>query len=454
MLAYSPLHHLLLADAGAVLVMTSGNVSDEPIAHDDDDARERLGPIADRFLTHDRPIRTRTDDSVVRARRGSGPLLMRRSRGYVPASLDLPLPTRPLVACGAELKATFCLAKQRRAWVGHHIGDLQNLETLTSFRDGIAHFEELFAVTPEVVAHDLHPDYLSTRYALERDGVELVGVQHHHAHLAACLAEHGETGPAVGAIFDGTGLGTDGTIWGGELLVGGLGDFERAGHLRAVRLPGGDRAVREPWRMACAWLGEALGEEPPMPARLVEAIDPRRWATVASMARSGLAAPVTTSMGRLFDAVAALVGLRHAVSYEGQAAAELEGAAARAALDAAYPYALAVDDGPPVVLDARATILAIARDVADGASPGSVAMRFHAAVADATARACAVVAERHGLGTVVLSGGVFQNRLLLDGAVGALERRGLRVLVPERLPPNDGAISYGQAAVAAARAGA
>jgi hydrogenase maturation protein HypF len=454
MLPYSPLHHLLLADAGAVLVMTSGNVSDEPIAHDDEDARERLGPIADRFLTHDRPIHMRTDDSVVRARRRGAALLMRRSRGYVPASLDLPLPSAPLVACGAELKATFCLAKQRRAWVGHHVGDLQNLETLTSFRDGVAHFEQLFAVTPEVVAHDLHPDYLSTRYALERDGVELVGVQHHHAHLAACLAEHGETGPAVGAIFDGTGLGTDGTIWGGELLVGDLVAFERAGHLREVRLPGGDQAVREPWRMACAWLGEALGAEPRLPASLAGAVEPWRWEAVTRMARAGFAAPVTTSMGRLFDAVAALAGVCHIVSYEGQAAAELEGAVASAPLDAAFPYPLPIDDGPPVVLDARPTILAVAHDVAAGASRASIAMRFHAAVADATARACAVVAERHGLTTVVLSGGVFQNRLLVDASAGALERNGLRVLVPERLPPNDGAISYGQAAVAAARIGA
>ena len=454
MLPYSPLHHLLLADAGDVLVMTSGNVSDEPIAHDDEDARDRLGPIADRFLTHDRPIHMRTDDSVVRARRRGAALLMRRSRGYVPASLDLPLPAAPLVACGAELKATFCLVKQRRAWVGHHVGDLQNLETLTSFRDGVAHFEQLFAVTPEVVAHDLHPDYLSTRYALERDGVELVGVQHHHAHLAACLAEHGETGPAVGAIFDGTGLGTDGTIWGGELLVGDLVAFERAGHLRAVRLPGGDQAVREPWRMACAWLGEALGAEPRLPASLAGAVEPWRWEAVTRMARAGFAAPVTTSMGRLFDAVAALAGVCHIVSYEGQAAAELEGAAASAPLDAAFPYPLPIDNGPPVVLDARPTILAVAHDVAAGASAASIAIRFHAAVADATARACAVVAERHGLATVVLSGGVFQNRLLVDASAGALERNGLRVLVPERLPPNDGAISYGQAAVAAARIGA
>jgi hydrogenase maturation protein HypF len=446
MLPYSPLHHLLLADVGAVLVMTSGNVSDEPIAYTDGDARQRLAGIADAFLAHDRPIHTRVDDSVVRSRRSGAPLLLRRSRGYVPAGTTLPLRAPPLVACGAELKATFCVAKGTRAWVGHHIGDLQNLETLTAFRDGIAHFETLFAVAPEVVVHDLHPDYLSTAYALEREGVERVAVQHHHAHLAACLAEHGETGPAIGAIFDGTGLGSDGTIWGGELLVGDLAGFQRAGHLYPVRLPGGDQAVRQPWRMACAWLAEATGEEPP-PLRGVE---PRAWHAVAQLARTGLAAPTTTSIGRLFDAVAALCGVRTEVTYEGQAAAELEGAAARAGAQPAYP--LAVDPGPPLILDARPAILAVADDVRAGMAVEMVAARFHAAVAAAAARACAILAERHGHTTVVLSGGVFQNRLLLDAASAALQRAGLRVLVPERLPPNDGAISYGQAAVAAARA--
>ncbi|MDX6719001.1 MAG: hydrogenase maturation protein HypF, partial [Solirubrobacteraceae bacterium] len=233
MLPYTPLHQLLASDAGAPLVLTSGNVSDEPIAFDDDDALARLSAIADRFLVHDRPIATRTDDSVARVVRGR-PLLLRRSRGFVPASLDLPVASpRPLLGCGAEQKAAFCLAAGGRAWVSHHIGDIKNYETLRSLQDGVAHFERLFEVTPEVVVHDLHPDYLSTRYALERDDVEVLGVQHHHAHHAATLAEHGERGPAVGAIFDGTGYGTDGTVWGGELLVGGLDRYERAGHLRA-----------------------------------------------------------------------------------------------------------------------------------------------------------------------------------------------------------------------------
>jgi hydrogenase maturation protein HypF len=435
MLPYSPLHHLLVADFGGPLVMTSGNVSDEPIAYEDEDALTRLRGIADLLLAHDRPIHMRTDDSVVRST-ARGPLVFRRSRGYVPGSLPLPVAARrPLLACGAELKSTFCVAKGERAWVGHHIGDLQNWETLRSFRSGIEHFERVFAVSPEVVAHDLHPDYLSTRNAQEMDGVELVGVQHHHAHLAACLAEHGEEGPAVGAIFDGSGHGADRTVWGGELLVGGLEGYERVAHLFPVRLPGGDRAVREPWRMACAWGA-------PQPA----GVDPDRWAEVSELVRTGLASPLTTSMGRLFDAVSALCGVRTVAIYEGQAAVELEGVADPAERGA-YPM-----PAGGRVLDARETIAAARDDLDRGTLASLVSARFHNAVAAATAAACARIAEAGGLDRVVLSGGVFQNRLLLERTAERLEPCGLRVLVPRLLPPNDGGISYGQAAIAAARA--
>ena len=338
------------------------------------------------------------------------------------------------------------MARGRRAWVSHHIGDLENAETLASFTTGIEHFERLFAVTPAVVARDLHPQYLSTAYADEREGVDVVAVQHHHAHLAAVLAEHGRTDPAVGAIFDGTGYGSDGTVWGGELLVGDLAACERGGHLWPVALPGGDRAAREPWRMACAWLVAAMGTDaPPLPASLAGAVDPTAWRTVARMAATGTSAPVTTSMGRLFDAVAALAGLRAVASYEGQAAGELE-----AAFDAAAPGAYPLDAAGDGILDARPTVRAIADDVRDGAAPGAVSARFHRALADATARACAALAADRGLDVVVLSGGVFQNRVLLELVTAALIGRGLTVLRPERLPPNDGAIAFGQAAVAAA----
>jgi hydrogenase maturation protein HypF len=450
MLPYSPLHHLLLADVGTTLVMTSGNVSDEPIAYQDDDAARRLRGIADRFLAHDRPIHIRTDDSVVRST-AAGPVLLRRSRGYVPSSLALPLECRtPLLACGAELKNTFCVAKGRRAWVGHHVGDLQNWETLRSFREGVEHFERLFAVRPELVVHDLHPDYLSTRYALERNGMELLGVQHHHAHLAACLAEHGERGPAVGAIFDGTGYGSDGTIWGGELLLGDLGGYERLGALHPVAMPGGDRAVREPWRMACAWLAAALDcEEPPLPSALASRVAPARWHRVAELARRGLASPVTSSAGRLFDAVAAICGVRARVSFEGQAAAELE---AVARPDEPGRYELPLIDARPdqLELDARETVRGVWADALAGTPVPVIAGRFHNGLADGTAAACARLAERAGVETVVVSGGVFQNRLLLERTVARLSAGGLRVLFPERLSPNDGGISYGQAAIGAA----
>jgi hydrogenase maturation protein HypF len=442
MLPYSPLHHLLLADVGEPLVMTSGNVSDEPIAYEDEDALERLAGIADAFLLHDRPIETRTDDSVLRLARGR-PLPLRRSRGAVPSLLALPVPAaRHVLACGAELKSTFCLARGRRAWVSHHIGDLKNAETLASFQTGVAHFERLFAVAPVIVAHDLHPDYLSTTYALAREGVERVAVQHHHAHLAACLAEHGETGPAVGAIFDGAGLGSDGTVWGGEILVGDLRGFERAGYLWPVALPGGDQAAREPWRMACAWRAAAGGD-----ARPLKGVDETRWSAVARLAESGVASPPTTSVGRLFDAVAALTGLRLEVTYEGQAAMELE-AACDGAERGAYPLRSVAG-----VLDARETILAVDRDVSRGVPVGTIATRFHHALADATAADCAQLAADRGLELVVLSGGAFQNRRLLERTAAGIEQAGLRVLVPERLPPNDGGIAFGQAAVAAARVG-
>ncbi len=356
-----------------------------------------------------------------------------------------------MLGCGAELKSTFCLARGERAWVGHHIGDLRNWETLSSFREGVEHFQRLFGTEPELVAHDLHPDYLSTAYAQEREGVALVAVQHHHAHLAACLAEHGEPGPAVGAIFDGSGYGPDATVWGGEFLVGGLAAYERAGFLLPVRLPGGDAAAQEPWRMACAWLVAALdSERPELPDRLAGEVDQRSWDGVCELVATGLNSPPTTSAGRLFDAVAALCGLGARISYEGQAATELEGASA---LDEGDRYPIAViDPGSegPLLVDPRETLLALLGDLDADAPLATMGARFHAALAHATAEACALVAARHGAEVAVLSGGVFQNRLLLERTAAQLDAAGLRVLIPRLLPPNDGGISYGQVAVAAA----
>ncbi len=458
MLPYSPLHHLLLADLVdcAALVMTSANVSDEPIAFRDDDALARLRPIADLLLVHDRPIQTRTDDSLVRvvqAPGGARTTLLRRSRGYVPASLALAdVAETPILACGAELKNTFCLAKGRRAWVSHHIGDLENYETLRSFGEGIEHFKRLFDAEPAVVAHDLHPEYLSTKYAMDCDVEQLVGVQHHHAHLAACLAEHAEPGCAVGAIYDGAGYGLDGTVWGGELLLGGLQGFARVGALLAVRLPGGAAAIREPWRMACAWLAAASDDprrDPPIPRTLQGRVPERAWRQVCQLLASGVQSPLTTSMGRLFDAVGALCGLRERVNYEGQAAIELEAACDPTERDT-YPIALR-QQGDLITIDPRETITAIVGDLTAGVPVGAVASRFHGAIAAVTVEALSRAARENATELVVLSGGVFQNRRLLEAALAGLHAEGVRAIVPQRLPLGDGAISFGQAAVAARR---
>jgi hydrogenase maturation protein HypF len=453
MLPYTPLHHLLLAAVGRPIVLTSGNVSDEPIAHLDDDALERLGGIADWFLVHDRPIHVRADDSVVRAFRGRE-LPLRRSRGFAPQPLGLPWPfPRHVLACGAELKHTFCLAKGDRAFVSQHVGDLENYETYRSFTEGVEHFGRLFAVSPEVVAHDLHPEYLSTKYALELDGVELEGVQHHHAHVAACLADNREPGPVIGVAFDGLGYGPDGTIWGGELLVADLEGFRRAGHLEVVPMPGGTAAIREPWRMAAAWLDAAFSGRVPEHLEVVGR-NLGRWEPVVALARSGTASPPTSSVGRLFDAVAAILGVRDAVNYEGQAAVELE-QLADPAEPAAYPARVAgpgaAADGGPLRLAGSDLVRAVVEDLEAGVPAPLIAARFHNGLAAATVAACHAVREATGLEAVALSGGVFQNLLLLERVVASLEGRGFRVLVHSRVPPNDGGISLGQAAVAGAR---
>jgi hydrogenase maturation protein HypF len=449
LLPYTPLHHLLLAEVGRPIVLTSGNVSDEPIAYRDSEAAGRLGGIADWFLVHDRPIHVRADDSVVRAFRGRE-LPLRRSRGFAPQPLALPWPSpRHVLACGAELKHTFCLAKDGHAFVSHHIGDLENYETFRSFAEGVGHFRRLFAVDPRVVAHDLHPEYLSTKYALELDGVELEGVQHHHAHVAACLADNGEPGPVIGVAFDGLGYGADGTIWGGELLVADLEGFRRAGHLEPVPMPGGPAAIREPWRMAAAWLDAAFAGQ--VPERLeVTARNRDRWERVVALGRSGTASPSTSSAGRLFDAVSAILGVRDAVNYEGQAAVELE-QLADPAERSAYPARVEPAGGGPLRLRGTDLVRAVVEDLDAGVSAPLVAARFHNGLAGSTVAACQALREDTGLGTVALSGGVFQNLLLLERVVAGLEGHGFRVLVHSRVPPNDAGISLGQAAVAAAR---
>jgi hydrogenase maturation protein HypF len=449
MLPYTPLHHLLLAEVGGPIVLTSGNRSDEPIAYEDGEAMQRLAGITDWFLVHDRPIHVRADDSVVRVFRGRE-LPLRRSRGFAPQPLPLPWPfPGHVLACGAELKHTFCLAKGGHAFVSQHVGDLENYETFRSFTEGVEHFGRLFAVEPEVVAHDLHPEYLSTKYAAELDGVELEGVQHHHAHVAACLADNGEPGPVIGVAFDGLGYGTDGTIWGGELLVADLEGFRRAGHLETVPMPGGTAAIREPWRMAAAWLDAALGGL--VPERLaVVGRNLDRWERVVALARSGTASPTTSSAGRLFDAVAAILGVRDAVNYEGQAAVELEQLADPGEASA-YPAGLVEAGAGQLRLQGADLVRAVVEELEAGVAAPVIAARFHNGLARATVAACGTLRKATGLEAVALSGGVFQNLLLLERMVTGLEQRGFRVLVHSRVPPNDGGISLGQAAVAGAR---
>jgi hydrogenase maturation protein HypF len=448
MLPYTPLHYLLVRAAARAIVLTSGNVSDEPIAYHDADALERLGGIADAFLTHDRAIHIRTDDSVARTFRGR-PMLIRRSRGYVPEPVTVARPfPRPVLACGAELKNTFCLAKEDRAFVSHHIGDLENAETLRSFTEGIEHFRRLFDIDPQVVAHDLHPEYLSTKYALELAEVDLEPVQHHHAHVASCLADNGADGPVIGVAFDGTGYGADGTIWGGEFLVADLASYERGGHLAPVPMPGGAAAIRQPWRMAAAYLETAS------PGAAPDRLDVMRrnqvhWPAVVAMAQRGVNSPLTSSAGRLFDAAASILGVRDTINYEGQAAIELE-QLADPGETGAYPARIEPGEGPFQACGAD-LLQAILDDLTDGVPAPVIAARFHHGIAALIEAGCLLLRERTGLGTVALSGGVFQNTLLLHGTVARLETRGFAVLVHSRVPCNDGGISLGQAVIAGAR---
>jgi hydrogenase maturation protein HypF len=448
MLPYTPLHHLLMRAVGGIpLVMTSGNRSDEPIAYEDADALERLLGIADLFLNHDRPIHVRCEDSVTRVIDGLE-LPLRRSRGYAPQSVPLPV-ARPLpvLAVGGQFKGTFALGRDRQAFLSHHVGDLDDYSAYRAFVRDIGLYEQLFAVRPALLVHDFHPEYASTRYArerAEREGIGLLAVQHHHAHLAACLADNGLDGPALGVTFDGTGYGTDGAVWGGEFLVGDCRQFRRVAHLRYVGLPGGEQAIRQPWRLAVAHLADAGAECPSLAARLNRA----EVRLVRQMLEKRVNAPWTSSAGRLFDAVASLAGVRDRVSYEGQAAVELEWLATGVEADGTYPFGLA--PGEPLVVDTRPLIRAVADDVNRGADAARVARRFHTTLVELIATACARIRAATGLAAVALSGGVFLNALLTREVTARLTGAGFRVYRHRQVPPNDGGLSLGQLAVALA----
>ena len=451
MLPYTPLHYLLFSDSPEgppqfpALVMTSGNLSEEPIVTSNQEAWQRLQSVADWYLFHNRDIYMRADDSVVRTFHGRE-CVLRRSRGYVPRPVDLGIPLQELLACGAELKNTFCLTKDRYAILSQHIGDLENYETLVFFQETLSNLKKLFRVEPEAVAYDLHPNYMSSRFALALPIERKIGVQHHHAHIASCMAENHLRGKVIGVALDGMGYGTDGKIWGGEFLIADFTGFERRAHLRYVPMPGGDAAVRQPWRMALSYLRDTFGANPlPESLRFLERVPEKQVSLVDAMIARRIQTIDTSSCGRLFDAVAALIGLGEQVSFEGQAAIALESAALP---NVEQHYGYVVEDGEPMHLDMRPTIEAVARDVTLGKEVGHISACFHNTVATAIVELCQRLRQRESLTRVCLSGGVFQNMYLLERTLKGLYGCGFEVFLHALVPPNDGGISLGQAVIA------
>ncbi|MFE7093114.1 carbamoyltransferase HypF [Streptomyces erythrochromogenes] len=465
MLPYTPVHHLLLGLPGdppgpRLLVMTSGNLSGEPIVTDDDEALERLAGLADAWLTHDRPIHVPCDDSVVRVCDGET-LTVRRARGYAPLPMTLPVPVPATLAAGGDLKNTFCLGEGHRAWLSAHIGDMDDLATQYALERAEQQLESITGVRPALLAADRHPGYRSARWARRTAGSRpLVRVQHHHAHIASALAEHGLDGehPVIGVAFDGTGYGDDGAVWGGEVLLADYRGYTRFAHLGYVPLPGGDAAVHRPYRMALAHLQAAgLARTPDLPC--VAACPPEELRVLERQLERGLNCVPTSSMGRLFDAVSSLAGVCHHAGYEAQAAIELEAAALGAgAAGPDYTFGLSLPEPPgapvagPVVADPAPLLTAVAADVRAGTDPGLIAAGFHTAVTALVAELCVLARERHGPDTVALTGGVFANTLLSSACARALRARGFTVLRHGRVPPNDGGLSLGQLMVAAAAA--
>jgi hydrogenase maturation protein HypF len=448
MLAYTPVHHLLLESVGRPLAMTSGNLSDEPIAISNDEALERLSGVADGFLLHDREIVARYDDSVTRVVDGA-PVFLRRARGYAPMPVELPMASpSPLLAVGPHLKNTFTLVTGHRAYVSQHIGDLENLETGAAFHEALGRYTELFHIEPSFVVHDLHPGYLSTRFAAESGLLVAAAVQHHHAHIAAVMAEHGWTDPVIGVAYDGTGYGSDGLTWGSEVLIADLAGFRRLAHLRYAPLPGGDAAARAPWRAALGYLWE-VPEAADALERALEGVPTAHVRLVRQQLERGLNAPLASSMGRLFDAAAAVLRIQHVSAYEGQAAMRLE-AAAGAEDGTVLPFSLTRRTDGMHELDGAVILAGLDARMSAGEPVARLAASFHDTVVHATAELVRHVEKETGVRTVALGGGCFQNARLLSGLRARLERDGFTVLVPQRFSPNDGSISLGQAAVGAA----
>ena len=438
MLPATPLHALLAEAAGVTLVCTSGNRSEEPIVTDDRCARAELSSIADALLSHDRVIERRADDSVGQVVNGVFQLL-RRARGYAPGVVRLDRDGPPVLAVGAELKSAVCLALGADAHMSVHLGDLEHPAALVAFETAVADQLELTRATPELLVHDLHPEFLSTKFAASADLAPLLGVQHHHAHLASCLADTGFRGPAIGVMFDGMGWGTDGTLWGGEILVGDASGYDRFAHLRPAPMPGGLAAIRQPWRMALAHLRGTFGERLPAIGPLA---DEAQAEHVLGQCQSGRSIQ-TTSVGRLFDSMAALCGIARTATYEGQAAIRFE----QAAGPDLRRYRVEMSESTPVVIEFSPVVEAVVSDLLAGKQPSLIASAFHRWVADVTLATSKRARETTGLTAVALSGGVFQNRRLVELLVPDLEDSGFEVLRHRQVPPNDGGIALGQVAV-------
>jgi hydrogenase maturation protein HypF len=450
MLPYTPLHYLLLKHGFTALVMTSGNLSEEPIAIDNDDAFKRLAGIADYFLVHDRDIYLRSDDSIVRHIAGAERFI-RRSRGYVPIPLFLKNEMPPILACGAELKNTICVTKQDKAFLSQHIGDLENLATYEFFKLTVGHLKRILDINPEIIACDMHPDYMSTQFADEQATIATIRVQHHHAHIVSCMAEHKLEGAVIGLAFDGTGYGGDGSLWGGEILIAETHGFKRAGHLADVAMPGSTAAIKEPWRMAVSYLQDAYGADfYSLDLPILRDVKNESLVVISEMITKGINSPLTSSLGRLFDGVAAICGIRSRVNFEGQAAMELEMLASES-VESCYDYEW--ETGSIFRIPPAPIIRGVVADIQNRVPPAEIGAKFHNTLVCLFSELCAVVRKESGLNRVVLSGGCFQNATLLSGMIRALQDHRFEVFTHEQVPTNDGGICLGQAVVAAAKFG-
>jgi hydrogenase maturation protein HypF len=447
MLPYTPLHYLLLENGLTALVMTSGNLSEEPIAIDNRDAFERLGSIADYFLAHDRGINLRSDDSIIRMVDNT-PTVLRRSRGYVPIPVFLRRKMPPVLACGAELKNTVCLTRGNQAFLSQHIGDLENIATEAFFERTIDHLQRILDIRPRALACDRHPDYLSTQWAVRQQNLSLIKVQHHHAHVAACMAEHQLEGPVIGLAFDGTGLGDDDTVWGGEVLLADEAGYRRLAHLEQVPMPGSTAAIKSPWRMGLSYLRHVYGDTAgDLDLPFIKRLDNTQKNIVIQMAAKGINAPLTSSLGRLFDGAAAILGLRRQVAFEGQAAIELEMIADG---HDQPPYPFEWDNGPVRQLALAPIVDGLVKDIQNSVPAFVISRKFHQTLISMFVEMCADISRESGVDRVVLSGGCFQNMLLLEGLTRGLKTCGMRVFAHRQAPANDGGISLGQAVVAGA----